>query len=144
MTHFSYSVGDVIFWVSFINWFCFTPFMVVKFGEEVIGKYHVLSLYGDMLGSVSNSSTINSSVSELIRKGGKDIVFDVSRLSSPSSDLVGIIASTYKRVVKDGGSVGVVYHAPCSTDIFNVCGVYEFAKHYASLEVLRNEARRRR
>ena len=117
--------------------------MTVKCDSEKVGEYVVLRLYGDMLGSVGNSCNILATVSELIRKGSKNLVFDVSSLQSPSSDLVNIIARTHKTVVKDNGSVGVVYHCPSETDIFERCGVYGYARHYSSSEVFENYARKK-
>jgi len=113
--------------------------MAVTFDNEKINNYFVLKLYGDMLSSPSNGSHIRVSVSKLIDNGGRHIVFDFSRLSSPSSDLVSIISDVFKKVEMDKGSVSVIYDPPSGNDVFKTRGVYNYARHYINLDVFKRE-----
>ena len=115
-------------------------YMALRFIDESIGKYSILSIHGDMSDKADGRVRIKEYVSELIAKGSQHIVFDISELQSPSSDLVGIINEAHRRLERDGGTVGVVYYPSSGNDIFCLCGVYDYARHYPSLEVLKREA----
>lgn len=105
-------------------------------------RFVIVEVVGEI--DISTAPELRSGLAELVGKGRREIVVDLSGLEFIDSSGLGVLVGGLKRARADGGSLDLVITRESIAKLFRIMGLVKVFEIYGSLEdALSNRSPRR-
>jgi anti-sigma B factor antagonist len=101
--------------------------------DELRGDIVIITLKGDMMGE-PDTGTFREKISELLEKGMKKIILDLSGVKWMNSLGLGALISTFTSVKNHGGEMVIANVTKKVESLFMITQLIKVFKHYDSVD----------